>query len=151
MRERGERRHQVRNKWLAMVSKRDDVLQRVWELRSAVETHQPTVFHFSGHGNENGICLQNNRRRAETIRWEDLIDIFEAPSTARLLSCLSELVLLRLRRLLHRKRSRSRSDRFSGRLLPKSRSSVRQTVLYLPQKGLVVRRSVPSNYSLRFI
>lgn len=59
---------------------------RVWELRSAVETHQPTIFHFSGHGNENEICLENNRRRAETIRWEDLIDILR--HQAQLDSCL---------------------------------------------------------------
>jgi hypothetical protein len=54
------------------------------DLREALSRHEPDIVHYSGHGNEKGLVMQNNVGRRTLVSRRMLSELFKASKWVRL-------------------------------------------------------------------
>lgn len=50
---------------------------RVKDLRQILEARRPHVVHFAGHGTQDGLCLEGEERKTQTLSKEQLASVFD--------------------------------------------------------------------------
>lgn len=63
------------------------------DLREALSRHEPDIVHYSGHGTEKGLVLQNSVGRRTTVSKRMLVELFKVSKWVRILllnACYSE-------------------------------------------------------------
>lgn len=57
---------------------------RLRDIPRALDKYTPTVLHFSGHGNPNGLCFENEVQKTQIVDKDALADLFRGQSGLRL-------------------------------------------------------------------